>query len=478
MGKSKVYFRADGHNKMGIGHVIRSLALAEMLSPAFECHFIIRTPLPSLKAQILAICHAIIELPDTKHHLTEAQNLSSHFTPEDIVVLDGYHFKTDYQTIIKVQGCKLVCIDDIHTNHFVADAIVNHAGGIKQSDYSCEPYSQLFLGFSYALLRKPFRDTTRPTTANPTVPRSVLICLGGADPNNDTLEILKVCAKSPQIKACAVVIGAAFAHLTQLKLFLKETQLEVQLYKNISAQEMANLMLNCPVAVTAPSTVAIEYLSIGGSLYLKKIADNQKHIFDYLIQQKLAKPFLSNSLELPTFKPKELVRQNQYFDGKQQQRFLSIFQGLLLTIRAARLEDMHLYFNWSNDPMTRKQSFNTEPIPWENHQVWFSKKLSNPNALLYVLELANTPVAQVRFDLEANTATISFSIDKDFRGRKLGTLVLQKSIKQLKKAHPQVDSIIGYVKNDNIPSLKTFEYLGFQAKPAPNHLNSTQFTLS
>ena len=29
--KPKIYFRADGNSRMGLGHVIRSLALAEML---------------------------------------------------------------------------------------------------------------------------------------------------------------------------------------------------------------------------------------------------------------------------------------------------------------------------------------------------------------------------------------------------------------------------------------------------------------
>ena len=42
-----------------------------------------------------------------------------------IVVLDGYHFDTNYQTKIKQKGCKLVCIDDLHDKHFVADIIIH-----------------------------------------------------------------------------------------------------------------------------------------------------------------------------------------------------------------------------------------------------------------------------------------------------------------------------------------------------------------
>ncbi len=40
--KPKIYFRADGNATMGLGHVIRSLALAEMSNDIFDCHFKIK----------------------------------------------------------------------------------------------------------------------------------------------------------------------------------------------------------------------------------------------------------------------------------------------------------------------------------------------------------------------------------------------------------------------------------------------------
>lgn len=42
---------------------------------------------------------------------------------DDIVVLDNYFFDTDFQKAIKLKGCKLVCIDDIHTRHFYCDIL-------------------------------------------------------------------------------------------------------------------------------------------------------------------------------------------------------------------------------------------------------------------------------------------------------------------------------------------------------------------
>ena len=58
--KAKIVFRADGHAKMGLGHVIRSLALADMLKEDFDCHFMIRNPLPALRVQIMEVCQHLI----------------------------------------------------------------------------------------------------------------------------------------------------------------------------------------------------------------------------------------------------------------------------------------------------------------------------------------------------------------------------------------------------------------------------------
>ena len=73
-----------------------------------------------------------------------------------MVVIDGYQFDTEYQQKVKKSGASLVCLDDLHNQHFVADIIINHAPGVDPGKYSAEPYTQYLLGPSYALLRPAF----------------------------------------------------------------------------------------------------------------------------------------------------------------------------------------------------------------------------------------------------------------------------------------------------------------------------------
>lgn len=382
--KPKIYFRADGNAQMGLGHVFRSLALAEMLSDTFECHFIIRNPIEVLEQQVLKVCQSIIKVEEATDEIQEAKTLSTTLNPNDIIVLDGYHFDTKYQQIFKNQGLKVVCLDDIYEYHFVADAIINHAGGVEKKQYRFEKYTKLFLGLEYALLRKPFREAAKNKIEKP---NNLFICLGGADPKNHTLEVLEKVEKTGEKNTCFLVLGGAYLHQTELDNFLKNTTLKIEILSNLSADEMVFYMNQCARAITPPSTVSYEYLSTGGTLFLKIIADNQLNINRYFLNANLALNFEEDFGKYDEEMLAEfLKKQPNLFDGNQQKRFRDIFYRLTTSTRLARMQDCKMYFDWANDPMTRQQSYNSEPIPYVNHENWFINQLESNRSILYVVE--------------------------------------------------------------------------------------------
>lgn len=285
----------------------------------------------SLRNQILEICESITELPATENHNQEAQHLcKTVLKGNEIVVLDGYHFRTDYQRTIREKGCIVVCIDDIHAYHFVADVIINHAAGIAEADYDAEPHTRFFLGLKYALLRKPFREAAKNRDFKD---REVviLICMGGADPNNDTLKVLEKCRTLNGNLRYYVVTGPAYLYKEELGNFIQSSGLNVNWLVDISGKEMLYYMRKCPVAVLPPSTVAYEYLSVGGVLYLKVTADNQIRMNESFIAEGLAFSFddFGGDILKRNDLPQLLERQTRSFDGNQQQRFINIFTSLV-----------------------------------------------------------------------------------------------------------------------------------------------------
>ncbi|SOE21824.1 UDP-2,4-diacetamido-2,4,6-trideoxy-beta-L-altropyranose hydrolase [Spirosomataceae bacterium TFI 002] len=474
--KPKIYFRADGNARIGLGHVTRSLALADMLKDDFDCYFIIQHPLPSLKEQILMACTGIIELNNNNGLIQEASKISGFINTGEIIVLDGYNFITAYQQVFKEKDIKVVCIDDIHACHFVADIIINHAGGVTQNEYSAEDYTQFYLGVQYALLSKVFREAAKNKVINK--PNNLFICLGGADPKNDTLHILKKIEQKGEQNTCFLIIGAAYLHQDSLLEFIKSTKLKVELLINLSGEKMVFYMNQCARAITSPSTISYEYLSTGGLLYLKMTADNQNDINEYFLKEKLALSFDNFVEEYSSHQLEELAKgQSSLFDGKQQKRFLDIFYDSVITIRSVGLSDSTLYFDWVNDPSTRQQSYNIDPVSLEQHNAWFNQRLTDEKSVLYVVEFNKNPIGQIRFQIENCEAKISYSVDKIYRGKGFGFWILKRGIEAIRKSTANL-KIIGYVKFENIASINIFRKLGFEEVVSTEMKNSYKYLLN
>jgi len=326
MNKRKIVFRTDGNDKIGLGHIVRCCALADMLKGEFDNYFYIRNPTQEIIEEVQKYCISVYAINEDLSFPEESNDWIKPLKGDEIVILDGYNFGTDYQLLIRERGCRLVCIDDIYAYHFVCDILINHAGGAQAKEYSTEPYTKILLGFKYALLREPFLNKS-DIPENTAGPEELLICFGGADPENCTVATLERIIDIYNGKI-NIVIGSAYQHVTELNNFIKKYHnREISLYRNIDASQLATVMKRSLFAICSPSTISIEYLSIGdGTLYLKVIADNQKKIFEFLTNQSLAFPledFISG---------KKNTRDRQwtehFFDGLQKQRYLEVFNNI------------------------------------------------------------------------------------------------------------------------------------------------------
>ncbi len=154
--KQRLFLRVDGHQQMGLGHVFRCLALVELLDGLVEACFFVRTPSAYLR-QVITAKAKLVVLPELPSAVVEATIFAQRYlSGREIVVLDGYHFTTAYQQIIKDNSATLVCLDDLHHCRFVADVVINHAGSAQTKAYERAPYTKLYLGLKYALLQPTF----------------------------------------------------------------------------------------------------------------------------------------------------------------------------------------------------------------------------------------------------------------------------------------------------------------------------------
>ena len=478
-----IAFRADGSARRGLGHVYRSAALADMLRPVGELvyfyHELPEALLPHLR-ETYVHCHHLASANSEGQIEELAGHLKLHYPDREvIVVLDGYHFDTGYQRRVKDRGYQLVCIDDIHACHYVADLVINHAPSAKVSDYSGEAATKFAFGLRFALLREPFlmaaraRSTSAPKLT-PGHSERVFMCLGGADPNNDTLDILRLVEEREPNCEIDLVLGAAYLHDEQLTDFLRGANLNVSRHRGLAASEMVELMGRSTCAITSPSTICLEYLSAGHRLYLRQIADNQAEIYAALLKRGWA-------ADVDSFGTNEEAAISTHavnpIDGLQAKRFQKLFTALSLRFRPADLVDSDLYLKWVNDEAVRLQSFDSKPVVRADHEAWYGARMADPDSFLFVVEMDEEPVGQVRFAVEGELAYISYSVASSARGRGLGFAMLHFAAGALKRERPEVSRLAGYVKNDNPASLVTFRNLGYVEQATTDYPNAVKFIL-
>jgi RimJ/RimL family protein N-acetyltransferase len=130
--------------------------------------------------------------------------------------------------------------------------------------------------------------------------------------------------------------------------------------------------------------------------------------------------------------------------------------------RKAKLSDLDLYFEWTNDSATRSNSFNTQEVGYQEHTSWFLRKIEDEKALLLMFENdENIPIGQIRIELKTDENIIGISIDKNFRGLGLAVPMLTVACETFFTKF-QAKNIHAYIKKTNLASLNSFKKAGFE----------------
>jgi UDP-2,4-diacetamido-2,4,6-trideoxy-beta-L-altropyranose hydrolase len=137
-----------------------------------------------------------------------------------------------------------------------------------------------------------------------------------------------------------------------------------------------------------------------------------------------------------------------------------------LTYRLATMHDAKLYFDWVNEPSVRRNAHQSDPIEWEEHQKWFVDHL-NSRSLMLIFFYRDVPVGQIRADVEGSKALLDLSVDKEYRGKNIGTLMLITITSLIQKVRT-VLTMEGVVKSENIASAKAFKQSGFTLQTSMN----------
>jgi UDP-2,4-diacetamido-2,4,6-trideoxy-beta-L-altropyranose hydrolase len=283
--------RADASTAIGSGHIMRCLALAQAWQErGGYVTFLSHCQNEALLQRIIKEGFEFVfvershpDPDDLKQVLERLQNFRNG-SGISWFVLDGYHFDSDYQKSIREAGRRLVVIDDYnHLHNYHADILLNQNIGAELIPYTCGLKTVKLFGPKYALLRTEFLTWKNRIQKQSENPRRVIVTLGGADPDNITLKVLRALLEM-RLKGFGVdvILGPANPNIKKLESEIQcARKASVSLANSIKLHysiNMPEIMAMTDVAISAGGSTCWELCFFGKPFLVLIAAENQRGI--------------------------------------------------------------------------------------------------------------------------------------------------------------------------------------------------------
>jgi UDP-2,4-diacetamido-2,4,6-trideoxy-beta-L-altropyranose hydrolase len=260
--------RADASDLIGVGHVMRSLALGEAL---LDVGFDVMLATVGLPAGMREEAHkcgiTVVDLQCVPFGAADA--LATLLLNGAVLVVDGYKFEREFFEILENRATNFAVIDDNVETRALAPSVV-----INQNPHACsEMYAhlsgapQLLLGLQFALLRQEVREAAK-LRAVP-VDGKVFVAMGGSDFLQLTSPIVDR-LKNLDIKIC-VAVGPTNNQRQQIE----ESVKLIPRARVIRQADYVNELASSSLAILAAGSSLWEAAALGVPSLGLIVADNQ-----------------------------------------------------------------------------------------------------------------------------------------------------------------------------------------------------------
>jgi UDP-2,4-diacetamido-2,4,6-trideoxy-beta-L-altropyranose hydrolase len=272
--------RADASAEIGVGHVMRCVALAQAWQHAGgRVVFALAAGPAEIEKRLRSEGFEVVEIsasPGSPDDAAQTAKLSMRCEAEWLV-LDGYHFSGDYRKRVKGPTFSLLLMDDhgefapykcdivLNTNPYASDAMYPQSEG----------QTRFLLGSRYALLRREFLERQTQHAHVPEKVSRLLVTFGGADPHNVTLQVVEALQEldDPQLDM-VVVVGASNPHRASLEAALKKSSRAARLLSNVD--NMPEVISHAELAISAGGGTCYELAFMKVPMFLITMASNHE----------------------------------------------------------------------------------------------------------------------------------------------------------------------------------------------------------
>jgi UDP-2,4-diacetamido-2,4,6-trideoxy-beta-L-altropyranose hydrolase len=336
----KIFFRVDSSLKIGAGHIMRCLTLADEFKKRGAHITFLSWPLSgNLINNIKSHGFKVIILSDEAYTVSgrEKQNLDqdlSKITQEedarqtlkvlenqdskvDWLVVDHYSLDARWEKIVSSGTKRIMVIDDLANRPHSCDAILDMTLKRSSLDYLSHISANCtqLLGSDYILLRPQFKkmrskSLSKRNSRDPV--NKILICLGGMDDENVTLRILNIIETTRLPITIDIVLLSNAPHLEEVQSRAKSMTFPANVH--VDAINMGEIITSTDWGIVAGGMTSLECCCLGLPTSIINTAYNQISISERLDEMKAAHLMGYHNLISDEYIAEELIKILQ--DGK------------------------------------------------------------------------------------------------------------------------------------------------------------------
>lgn len=269
--------RADGNANIGAGHIMRCMSIAnaarkldvDVCFVTADESFLAVLRNSGFNVHILNSDYERME-----NELDKLLPLLCEEKPNSII-LDSYFVTAKYMETIK-QYSQLIYIDDVMSFPYPADVLINYNIYASKTQYANlylgRKMPKMLLGSRYVPLREEFQRGKVIEIKNDV--RSILFSAGGADPERIALRFVKNIIYNEKFNDTVfhVVLGSFEPDKDEIE---EISRFNNNIVTHTNVSRMADLMLQCDLAVSAAGSTLYELCACGVPTITYVLADNQ-----------------------------------------------------------------------------------------------------------------------------------------------------------------------------------------------------------
>ncbi|GCD09005.1 UDP-2,4-diacetamido-2,4,6-trideoxy-beta-L-altropyranose hydrolase [Clostridium tagluense] len=264
----KIAIRADGGKNIGMGHIMRTLVLAQELCKIHDVFYICKVDNPLSEKYRIGIEKVksqgfLVKTIRDKFVLSDLKHIEA-----GLLITDSYDIDEVYFDETKKIFNQTAYIDDMNLYYFNVDFLINQNINGVDFAYKVNIDTKLLVGSDYIMLRDEIRGISQKyiiENAN-----DIMITVGGGDPYHITEQILNYVNILDY--NFHVVVGPSFEKDNWLKSFESR---KVRLYYNANMYE---IMQKCDIAISACGSTLYELAFCEVPTLGLVIAHNQQEI--------------------------------------------------------------------------------------------------------------------------------------------------------------------------------------------------------